>query len=579
MFFHHPEAEARLRQMAHGPLIEASDLTLWPRVKTVLKFIGFEILIGFLILLLAGIRHDVFRDSAWCDFMLAGVVMVTARLKIGHLEWHLDNNPTTRVLWHLPVSGHDIGRWVRGTFFCRSLALLPRMTVVAYAWQGFPALSAAWPLVCMTGLLLWLVMLACVMLSRERLGFRLQAAHLWNLALMAWVAMLLYAWWLEKRHAGMIELPAWVSAFCGPASWLLPAKWAMHGTWHGISSVLTLLCLGMGGLRWWQFPSRVGVVLDQTTADFLPDEETLNEDETLDENDLSNSEGSLPAAEQFPPDKTGSVTDHIRLTAALEASPDHRGWVERLVFAFLDDRQRMLAPLLTDHTPGWTKKWQRGALLAALLLAVGTLLQKLGAALISMQTLEPWLWIIPLGVVGVYAFPISNSIPAATTLWPLASRGMLFFAGLPISVRDLLGLSTRIAIARMAAFLLLAAPVLTIQRLLLGGSVPASLLTLLAFATAWTSMRPLFIYYRLQESSRAVRTHLFGLFFCHFVILVLGVSMLPVMIAGVVSSAMILENQPWQSPLCLLITALAARSIFGLFHWRARVRKIDWVSQ
>jgi hypothetical protein len=227
MFFHHPESEANLRRMAsaalHGVAMEDSDIRLWPRIKRVLKTIGWEALLAYFMCMLVGLNAPQLRAPEWRDFMLAGAVMLTSRQSSWRFYWLLQSSPTMEVLWHLPVAGRDICRWARRKYLCGALALLPRMGVAAWAWHGFPALEIAWMQILWQGFILWLVMLACVQLEdRSRAAGRV-LGKIWKLTLIVWGSLILYWWWWEKNLAHGQPLPPWVITLCEPCSWVLPA--------------------------------------------------------------------------------------------------------------------------------------------------------------------------------------------------------------------------------------------------------------------------------------------------------------------------------------------------------------------
>lgn len=555
------------RAALYGVVMEKSDIRIWPRLKAALKFVLWELIIGWFVLVLCGFLHPVFRDAGWRDFMLAGGVTATALLLNARLMRLLDSSPTVIALYHLPVSGRDINRWALGETLRHSLALLPRMLVVAFAWQGFPALAAAWPQVLAVGVLLWLVMLACVMLNNEPLVLNLRVAHVWRVVLLTWLMLLLYAWWREKSLSHATSLPSWIPALCEPASWLLPTKWAMHGVLHESSAMLTLVCLGLGAWLWRRFPDKNAAVFDQTLEGFIQPGSDDGDDETWNES------GAAPVTAPEVTDEIvtalGSVSEKISRIMARETSKACTGWIEKLTYASLRGRDRMLAPILIGYDPGWTTRWWLALRLCILLLVLGYTLFEFGTSWITPDAMEPWLWIAPLALLLGLGYPLSNSIPMAVESWPLGQHAMPCFAGLPIGVRELMRVSFRVTAVRTLGALTLALPVLAAQCFILKQPerIPALLVTAASLSACWIMARPAFIYYRLQQVSRPARSAVLS-HWCWY--LVLAPLALGLVFSFVLAIAMPL--------LPALGAGLCARCMYGIFHGRARSRKLDWVS-
>lgn len=548
-----------------GTAMEPAGLRWWPRIKAALKFSGWEALLAALLCLLAGVRDPRLQVEAWLDFMLAGAALFTAKLSGQRFYCLLQSSPTANVLWHLPVPGREICRWGRGIFLRDSLALLPRMTVMAWAWHGFPAIVTAWPQVVWHGALLWIVMLACVMHDGVTQGTGRVLTRLWTLTLLVWVVLAFYAWWWEKGHHHEQPLPEWITALCAPASWLLPAKWAVHAAHNGAALMLTLLCVASGGFYWWRFPDKAAIAYDRLFAD-----RAVEAPDGGDEEDDGVAEENAPEEAGGAPADVRNVIQHARES---ESALIHEGWVEKLALLLLRGRDRETAAILTGTSAGWTRQWWQAVKICTLLLLAAYALVNFGTRWVSPKTLEAWIVILPLIAVAGLAFPASNSIPVATSGWPLGNHAMPFFAGLPVSVDELLRISRRITIARMIACLLLVLPVIAAQCFILGQArgVPVLFGIAVALALLWIAIRPMFIYYRLQQMSSPARGFRLGHFAAQAIILPLG---LVVMAAGVACVADVIH-----SPLWVVLAACCAQGIHALFHWRVRERRVDWISR
>lgn len=543
--------------------MEPSDLRWWPRIKTALKFIGWESVLAMILCLLAGLRDSRLETAAWRDFMLAGAVLLTTRLSGQRFYWQLQSSPTVNVLWHLPVPGRDICRWGRGMFLRDTLVLLPRMMVAAWAWQGFPASAGAWMQIAWSGVLLWIVMSACVMHDSATHGSGKVVVKAWSLALLVWVVLALYAWWFEKNHHYGQALPDWIITLCAPASWLLPAKWAAHAAHDSTALMLTLVCVISGGFMWWRFPDKAAIAYDRLFAD-RHFETPGNEADDFSGED---------AAEEIERNTSIGVMEAIKHARESESALIHEGWIEKLALLLLRGRDRETAAILTGTQAGWTSRWWMAVMVCSLLLLTAYVLVNFGSRWIKLETLEAWIIILPLVAVAGLVFPVSNAIPAATCGRSLGNHAMPFFAGLPVSVRELLRVSRRITIARMAACLVLVLPVIAAQCFILGHERGILVLFGIAVALAllWIVIRPMFIYYRLQQMSSPARRFRPGHFAAYLVILPLG---LGVVTAGVACVAIVILSPAW-----VLLGACCAQGIHAVFLWRVKTRRVDWISR
>lgn len=567
MFFHHPDAEANLQRMAanalRGASMEPTDRRWWPRIKAVLKFIGWESMLAMILCLLAGLRDPRLGTAMWRDFMLAGAVLLTTRLSGHRFYWQLQSSPTVNVLWHLPVPGRDICRWGRGMFLRDTLVLLPRMMVAAWAWQGFPAPADAWLQIVGMGVLLWIVMTACVMHDSATQGMGNVVVKAWSLALLVWVVLALYAWWFEKNHHYGQALPGWITALCAPASWLLPAKWAVHAAHDSTALMLTLACIVSGGFMWWRFPDKAAIAYDR----LFPDRHFETPGNEAD--DFSGED----ATEEIEQNTSTGVLVAIQHARENESTLIHEGWIEKLALLLLRGRDRETVAILTGTHAGWTRRWWQAVMVCVLLLLTAYVLVNFGSRWIKLETLEAWIIILPLAAVAGLAFPVSNAIPVATCGRPLGNHAMPFFAGLPVSVSDLLRVSRRITIARMAACLVLVLPVVAAQCFILGHERGITVLfgIALALALLWIMIRPMFIYYRLQQMSSPARRFRFEHLAAYLIILPLG---LGVMTAGVACVASVALSPAW-----VLVGACCAQGIYAVFLRRVKTRRVDWISR
>jgi hypothetical protein len=90
---------------------------------------------------------------------------------------------------------------------------------------------------------------------------------------------------------------------------------------------------------------------------------------------------------------------------------------------------------------------------------------------------------------------------------------------------------------------------------------------------SWVIMRPVFIYYRLQQLSRPARSHRLGHVCAYLVYVPLALGAL----FFTVFSVVFFQKQPVWLLVLLPLTACCARGIYAVFHWRVRQRKVDWV--
>lgn len=569
------------RQGLGGRPMEPSDVRWWKRLRAAMGFIGWETVILIIIGAWAGFdhNHELLRHPAWHDFFLGGMVMATSMLlRIRFIET-LYASPTVRVLNHLPVSGCDICRWARRDVFWRSLLTLPRMLAVAYAWHGFPALAHMGSEVVLTGMLLWIVMLASVILVPEALGFGVQAKHFWGAAVIIWLLLSAYAMFTMDGAKEYGHLPDWMVTLSETVSWLFPAKWARHAAWNPAPALLTLACLALGALRWIRMPAQVGAYYDTLASD--TDVASDSETEDAAPIEVFSMAEPLPGAAMSVP---GDAAASIRQIVAEEAAHVSQGWIEKLMLALMHGRDRMLAAMLTGRDPGWTHSWLRAWRLCLLLTAAGGLAAHLGGAWISPETAHIWTRLLLAGVILQHTFPTSNSIPFAMVSQPLGQHRMPHFAGLPITVHDLLRVSLRIILARTVGCLSLAIPIIAVHCFTLQspGQIPMLAAVAIMAAACAIAWRPVLVCLRLHQSSRPVRSAFLG----HLLSRILVWPLLLVMITTTVSSItgsfalLSLQMKNVSVPLLtLVVTAVIGRCIHAVFHSRIRAGKVDWLTK
>jgi hypothetical protein len=328
--------------------------------------------------------------------------------------------------------------------------------------------------------------------------------------------------------------------------------------------MLALACLAAGGLFWRRFPDIAAIAYDRLLTGIAPESQGL---ETGASENVAEPENATAEPVQVLP--------AIQHAWAHERSLVREGWIEKLALALLHTRDHMLGPILVGLEAGWTRRWWKALRIGTLLLLTSYALLASGTRLISAAALEFWIILVPLIVVVGASFPMSNSIPLATSGRPLGQQGMPFFVGLPVSMRDLLRVSFRITAARMIACLALALPVIAVQCVILNRvkSLPTMLCMVVILAAFWVVVRPAFIYYRLQEMSRPGRRHRLGHVCTYLLLLPLALGILFSIVASV---GFFLANPPWLI-VCLPSAACCARAIYALFHWRVRTRKVDWI--
>lgn len=175
-------------------------------------------------------------------------------------------------------------------------------------------------------------------------------------------------------------------------------------------------------------------------------------------------------------------------------------------------------------------------------------------------------------------------IPGATVMCSQGAYELPQFAGLPVSARDLLRISTRLTVVRCVAYLLLAIPTLTAWAFI--AQVPEDkgyafhLLPLLMLL--WIVSRPIFIAYRLVAKYTPRSGTLFGECATFLVIAFLEVGWLfSAFGIGVELIAFTVAPEigyPWMKLAAWLCgCALCARAAFEVLHWRIRSGKVDLI--
>lgn len=569
MRFHDPKTEEALKRLAREALkaggrpAQTSRSASGGRGSVLSSILEYTTLLAMMSMGLGvwGSRTP-FRSEGW-QLLLSGCILnVYAFTLAGHLL-HLSFRPqTTRTLLGLPVPGRTLVRWGQYDLLKAFARSLPVLAGVTWCLAGFPQVVSALPLLlAQTAVLAVVFMAACV--------FYTHPAAAWVRGKRIWLGVLLYMVGLGATMLFTRKAPAsWALETASWLSWLLPTTWVHPSRLGGLGGLLACALVGWSLLHWRRLPDLLGPAWDHMKEPPVLASDEDDEDEDLDRFDDA-------AVEQAPPD------GKTLLAAGLPAiEMPCTGWIERLARALMPAQLRTLAALMMEPRPRWTTKWWWSLKALACVGAVMLALQLTGRTwpgLASYAT-KPQGFLWGLGILfSLGSLPISHQLPRAMSLWNLGQQHMAWFASSPISLRDLLRISTRLTLARAIPGVLLAASGLTLLSLI--SEVPADpwlgwkVAPLMALM--WIFSRPLLFHFSLSFVCVFRRGAVWNRILTEIVMIFCCL----VWIFTSIAAPVVLINHggwSWDIALYLVPNAIAARLVFEIFHWRVCSGLIDF---
>ncbi len=577
MNLHDPATERELLRLAKigraGKPMERKDPSGWTNVLwahlTILGFAG-------------GAFAMIFEKPVHWQFAFASVILVwLARIlagQIGSLRYD-----RLAVLLNLPVLGADILKWRRSRFFLGNWLAPPAFaaaSALAIPLSGIHPVST-WQ-TALSAVLLAGTVFATAILLHENLFVRLRVVKLWDYTTVGIVIAAIALYFLHRRAFWFGGLSDWAAHGLLQLTWIFPPSWCLPYRFEHGGMWLALAWTGWGAARWISWPARVGPAFEEPQDlpiafgdfEFPEDDEDDEEDEEIAE---------TAEIQDFP------ETRDTDLPAPL-AMPGE-GWVDGWIRFVVGNRDAALAGAFTDPARTWTRQtnWVLLAIPFWFLVLWG--FTKFYPDFEWKQRIVIWSCILSPVLLCAPLLPFSNALPRATRLWMMGQQQLLFFSAFPVSARDLLRISTKITLARCVVLVAVATPVLALAQWILNSPLsPWSAFWLVpAVACFWANSRPVFIYYRLQSATRrragpvALAIHLAS----GVALVILAIAWLAAGAIGVFSGlgfcAGDLEGNDFRLLPALalgglLTSALCARAIFEIFHWKLRQRHFDWLT-
>lgn len=581
MKLHDPATERELMKLAaqgrNGRPIERAD-----RGRSLSDLLGKPFLLlvgGYMMAVLLGALDPRMRTAHWPTLYCS--LVLTATALIGSVNLLNPINSRTgygATLLNLPIPGERLFRWVRSRFLAASApTLLMLGAVCSIARHGFTAASP-WSAAATTLLLAATTFATIILLNEDSLQ-KLRLRLIWAALTALAVVWILGLFIFRRTLFAEGNTPDWLAEWILHLTWIFPPSWCLPGRFENGGAVLALPWITWGISRWISWPRRIGLLFDQT-QDIAPDSGDFPDDEH--ENDFAGSAtlGIGPFQE---------TTDPPCVTLPEPMAMAGGGWVDQWVRRVIGKKDAPLAAALVDLNTSWTKQTHRLMFLfppgLTLLWAFSKYLPSSGIN----GAVETTAWICAFGFPAVFLLPISNSVPRATAGWILGNQALPVFTMLPVGVRDLLRISSRISLARCLVACGIGTPIYGALLAAFDGDITpwAACWLVPGVCWFWSTSRPLFLWYRLQTLNHPRR----GARVLHVVLTVVLIALAIVWlvsgIAGVICGFALFVGHPTASDRLwlpvwaaagLLASGLCARAVFEIHRWQLTRRYLDWLS-
>lgn len=524
------------------------------------------------------------RTEHWQTLICCVLLMWSAQIGFGSLIGSITNQGYHAVFVNLPIRGEHVLRWVRSRFFLgKWFPVLAISFLCSFAVHDF-SLEAPWNLAATT-LLLFATTFATMMLLNEAWFVRLHVARIWSLAPLLLAGWMLLLFFTNRRVFRIGQTPDWLTDAILGFTWILPPSWCLPGRLESGGGLLAIVWIGWGIARWRSWPKSAAPIFD-TPQDFIDAFGDFAFDEEDEEDEPRKTEATIEPA---PTVKPGKSRKPVRLPAPL-GMPDS-GWVERWIQRWIRKGDQHLAGAFGDLSSFATMKTTWTLRILPVWLSCTWVFTKFVPESDWKETLTTWIWLISVLLPIIGLLPFSNAIPRATASWSLGAQSVPFFTAMPVSVRDLLRISTRITIARCILMALIGTPFAWILLAILDpkSSPWAAVWLVPAISCFWITSRPLIIWYRLQAGNRRklgagvlIARTLMQIFS-----LALGIVWLLSGAVGVISGLGYFWGNPrgydlWTLPMMavggLILSGVCSRAVFEIHHWQLSRRHLDWLS-
>jgi hypothetical protein len=498
------------------------------------------------------------KNTPFASWQIFPGIMMMISVKALHRKFKqlALHSPTTDALRHLPIPGATILKWAREQALRHAFFLVVWAMTSAWWMAGFPVtITAALPLFAHGLLMLWLC-LATVILLMHPWVVRSRLSPMW-FAIITITVLLEFGMLFTLRQ---YDITVWTSQWDRIVSWLLPPLWAHPDRLLGWGGILALLWGLWGTWYWRRWPALAGRMFEAHVD--WPNEEPNEKNEIFTDNE--------------PPP--------VNAIASLKGiDPEAEGWIEQLAWRCLDARDRPVAAAFVKSPLRWSYSWHRAMVISFLAIGIIWLSRELSWNTDWQIGIIQWSWFLSL-LVLVNCWPISNMIPGATFMWAQGNLQQPFYAGLPVSTRDLLRISTRLTLVRCTVFVVLVIPIFTAWAFV--AQIPEEMSVLFAtvfvLTVTWVLSRPAFVTWRLLGRVKEAYGTLWGQLGLLTIVFLIGM-------AWVFTGWFLIlkiENldrvaNPWIPWVVVFFSVcfhgLFSRAIFEAFHWRLRTGKLDLI--
>ncbi|MFC7339255.1 hypothetical protein ACFQY0_18825 [Haloferula chungangensis] len=584
MKLHHTDLEKELLRLAR---LGSEKNKLKPPDQSsagaFLRSLGSLVLFVGGVSMLLGIPYEEVRGLHWQTLLTAMLHMFVAHAGSGKLYETATRLGASTVLVNLPIAGIHAARWIRSCYLRRHwLTPLIASVICSFALIESP-LDHPLKLVS-TSLLLFATTMSSVMLLGDERLLKFRIPSIWQLLFLGLGLLLSILYFTQPGIFLEGNSPRWVAKAITAIAWLYPPTWVLPEALSSGGVLLAAIWISWGFIRWASWPRKIAGFFD-TPQDFLGAWGNFGYDEIDDldsvelepDNSRAIARGSLSSKDE--PDEF-VLPEPLSITA--------KGWVDRWINRCIGLRDRHIAGAITLPNGNYT--WRTNLVLKITpiwLLAVAIFAFTFKDGELK-DSIILWIWLLTPLIIGLGLFPFTNAISRATSTWYIGEQSILFFSGLPISMRDILRISSKITTARTLIFILIGAPVAAIQLTLLNEDINPwmAFMAVPSIGLTWILSRPVFIWSRLQERSKGRKRAIirFGLgtllsIALAFVWLIAGGSSLLSTYFLLVAD---MGSKDFTISLLLLLGAqticgLAARATFEIRRWQSNQQVIDWL--
>ena len=517
----------------------------------------------------------------WKDLFPALLLAWVALSNRNRLEDELNSSTHSPCILNLPISGEKALRWYRYRFF--QLTWFPTLifsVLSSAAVHEFSTVSIA-DLLALASMF-FLITYSTSALLGDHLIKILRIPKIWGILWIFSIVLISFYFFTNSRIFYSAPSPSWVVSSAKVISWVFPTTWVTPGKLGNGGAVLAIIWCAYGAFRWIKYPYDFRKTFDENRdyfevlVDYEADEEFEESRETDQKSQIKDQESCR-----------GVTLEPLQLPSLYES--EDLGWTARWIRKFLTKRDVIILETFSDNRDGWTFR----ANLALCVLPVVFMIQWLITNFFPegdwKDGLTVWFW-GSTTLFNLFALlQLGNGLPRSNEVSETGNLQHSFLAEFPISVREILRVSTKITFARsiLMAAILIPFYCATFHLLLPEWKFYAPVWIIPAMLVFWTLSRPLFVAYRFSHTTKYRKnSFIFRLITIPFY-LILSFGWVG---AGALTSFSLIafatyDVTPPEVPMTfgfifggILLAAIAARGLFEIFYLTLRSRRVDWIS-